>query len=69
MTFAQVLAALGPIAAALEPILLNLEQNSLLPELQALAASATTSPDLKLLLNSLISGIGAFVEAETAKLS
>ncbi len=67
MTFAQILAFLGPLASSLEPILLGLETNTVQPELQKLIASVT-SPDLKLLLQSLDAALDAFIQAEIKNL-
>lgn len=67
MTLAQVLAFLGPLAMSLEPMLLNLEQSTVLPELNTLIAGVS-SPDLKLLLQSLAGALDAFAQAEIKKL-
>ena len=67
MTLAQILAFLGPLATTLEPLLLNLETSTVLPELQTLANSVS-SPDLKLLLTSLAGALDAFAQAEIKKL-
>ena len=67
MTLAQILAFLVPLATTLEPLLLNLETSTVLPELQTLANSVS-SPDLKLLLTSLAGALDAFAQAEIKKL-
>lgn len=67
MTLAQILAFLGPMAENLEPILLNLEQSTIIPDLQALIAKET-SPDLKLLLGALVMALDGFAQAEIKKL-
>lgn len=67
MSLAQILAFLGPIAAGLEPILLNLEQGTLMPKLQEYI-DKETSPDLKLLFQTLATALDAFAQAEIKKL-
>lgn len=67
MSLAQILSFLSGFAPVLEPILLNLEQNNLQPELQALIAQVS-SPDLKLLLQALDGALDAFSQAEIKKL-
>lgn len=67
MNLTQILAFLTPLAGVIEPILLNLEQGTIKPELDLLVNSVT-SPDLKLLLAALATGLDAFATAEIKKL-
>ncbi len=67
MTLSQILAFLGPLAMALEPVLLGLEQNTVIPELNKII-DGVSSPDLKLLLQSLAGAIDTFAQAEIKKL-
>ena len=68
MTIAQILALLTQIAPVLEPILLNLEQNQVQPELKKLI-DQVQSPDLKLLLSALDSALDGFLQSEIQKLA
>ncbi len=67
MSLAQIVALLSGFASGLEPILLSLEQNQVQPELKKLIDSVS-SPDLKLLLQSLDGALDSFVQAEIKKL-
>lgn len=67
MTLAQVLAFLGPLGPVIEPILMNLEQNTLQPEIKLLISNNVTSPDLKALLMALDAALDAFAQVEIQK--
>lgn len=67
MSLAQILSFLSGLAPVLEPILLNLENNTVQPELQKLIAGVS-SPDLKALLVALDGALSSFVAAEIQKL-
>jgi hypothetical protein len=62
--FLQFFQTLAPI---LEPMLLNLEKTTILPELQKLA-DATSSPDIKQFLQYLITAVDGFAQNEIGKL-
>ncbi len=68
MTFAQIMSYLAGVAPVLEPILLNLDANTVQPELQKLIASVS-SPDLKALLQALDGALDAFAKLEIQKLA
>ena len=67
MSLTQILAFFSGLAPLLEPILMNLEQNTIQPQLKALIAKET-SPDLKALLTALDSALDAFAQVEITKL-
>jgi hypothetical protein len=67
MTLQQILALLSPFAGILEQTLMQLDANTIQPELQKLITQVT-SPDLKLLLQALDTGIDGFIQAEIKKL-
>ena len=67
MTIAQILAFAGPLLVGLEPMLLNLEQSTIVPDLQALIAKES-SPDLKVFLSAMLTGLDAFAQIEIKKL-
>ena len=60
------LAALGPFAAALEPLLASVEGEAM-TELNGIIAKVS-SPDLKLLLQALSGAVNSFATAEIAKI-
>ena len=68
MTMAQVLAFLGSLAPVLEPILLNLEQNTLQPAIKAYLASQNPNSDLVQLLTALDGALDAFAQVEIKKI-
>lgn len=67
MNLQQFLAFIAPLASMIEPVLLNLEQNQVHPELQKLI-EGVSSPDLKLLLTCLDKALDEFAQAEIKKL-
>lgn len=67
MNLQAIITLLAPFASIVEPILLNLEQNQVQPELQKLIAGVS-SPDLKALLTALASAIDGFAQMEIKKL-
>ena len=67
LNLASILAFLTPFEAILNPLVLNLDTNTIQPELKTLIAGVT-SPDLKLLLTALDTAIDGFAQAELAKL-
>jgi len=67
MKLADILAYLKALGPILEPEIMNLEQQGM-DELNALVASVS-SPDLKLLLQSLVAAVDAFAKAEVQKLN
>lgn len=67
MDFKSILALLSPFVAMIEPILLNLEQNQVQPELKKLI-DGISSPDLKALLMALDKGLDEFIQLEIKKL-
>jgi hypothetical protein len=66
MSLAAMLAALGPFAAALEPLLASVEGEAM-TELNGIIAKVS-SPDLKLLLQALSGAVNSFATAEIAKI-
>ena len=66
MSLATMLAALGPFAAALEPLLASVEGEAM-TELNGIIAKVS-SPDLKLLLQALSGAVNSFATAEIAKI-
>ena len=67
MNLASVIALLAPFASIVEPILLNLEQNQVQPELKKLI-DGVSSPDLKALLTALDQALDGFAQIEIKKL-
>ena len=67
MTLTQILSFLSGLAPVLEPMLLNLADNTLIPDLNS-EINKVSSPDVKLLLQSLSAGLQAFADAEIKKL-
>lgn len=68
MSFASIMSLLGSLGPVLEPILMNLEQGTVQPELKALI-DKVSSPDLKLLLQALDAAFDAFAQAEIKKMA
>lgn len=66
MNLASILAFLAPFEPLLKPELLKLEGTAM-TELDTIIANVS-SPDLKLLFQSLKAGIDSFAQAELAKL-
>lgn len=64
---AQIFSFVAPFIGILEPIALNLEQNTVMPELNALIENVS-SPDLKLALQGLATFFDNFAQAEIKKL-
>jgi hypothetical protein len=67
MTLSQIISFFSVLAPAVEPVLLNLENNTVVPELNSLIANVS-SPDLKALLQAVASGLESFAAQEIAKL-
>lgn len=67
MNLASLLALLAPFVGIVEPILLNLEQNQVQPELKKLI-DGVSSPDLKALLLALDQALDGFIQLEIKKL-
>ena len=67
MTLAQILSFLTGLAPILEPVLVNLEQGELQPELQKLIASVT-NPELNAFLTGIDTALTSFLNAEIAKI-
>lgn len=68
MTLAQVLSFLSSLAPVLEPVLLNLEANTVQPAIKAYLASENPNSDLVQLLTVLNTAIDAFVQVEIKKI-
>lgn len=68
MTLAQIIAMFSGLGPLLEPVLLNLEQNQVQPELKALIGTLNPNSDLAQLLLALDAGLDAFIQAEIKKL-
>lgn len=68
MTLAQIIAMFSGLGPLLEPVLLNLEQNQVQPELKALIGTLNSNSDLAQLLLALDAGLDAFIQAEIKKL-
>ena len=60
-------AILKTLAPVLEPLIMNLEQNQIQPELKAIIAGVS-SPDLKALFLALDAGLDSFAQTEIQKL-
>ena len=67
MSLAQILSFLAGLAPVIEPVLVNLENNTIQPELKTLIAGVS-SPDLKALLTGLDQALDAFVQTEITKI-
>lgn len=65
---AQILAFLAEFGPILEPILMNIEQNTLQPAIKAYLASQNPNSDLVALLTALDGALDAFAQAEIKKL-
>lgn len=68
MNLTSFMAFLQSFAPVLEPVLLNLEQNNVQPEIKALIAKMNPNSDLAQLLTAIDAGLDAFIQAEIKKI-
>ena len=68
MNLANILAFVHGLAPVLEPMLLNLEQNTIQPAIKAYLASENPNSDLVQLLTALDAALDAFAQGEIKKL-
>ncbi len=67
MSLVQILGFLSGLAPVIEPVLLNIENGTIQPEIKALIAQVS-SPDLKALLTGLDEALDAFIKTDIQKL-
>jgi hypothetical protein len=69
MNWQQILAFLHTLAPVAEPILMNIEQNQVQPELKKLIDQIPDGNDLKPLLQALDTALDAYAQGEIKKLA
>lgn len=67
MTLTQILSFMSTLAPFVEPVLVNLEQGELQPELQKLI-DGVSNAELKAFLTAIDTAFTSFVNAEIAKI-
>lgn len=68
MSFASIMAFVSGLAPILEPMLLNLEQNTLQPAIKEYLASQNPNSDLVQFLTALDAALDSFAQMEIKKI-